>query len=81
MKKIVLAAICSAAIGGLPIGQAAAQTTGPAPQDSMKMNDGMSKGGMSDPGMKKTTTGMSKSSKAKATKKSMKSDKMNNMEK
>jgi hypothetical protein len=81
MKKFVLAAIGAAAIGGLAIGPAMAQSTGPAPQDSTKMNSGMnddmSKSGMSNSG-KKTTTGTAKS---KKTSKKMKSDKMDNMEK
>jgi len=80
MKKLVIAAICSVAIGGLSIGQAAAQSTGPGPQDSMKMNSGMNDNGMSADGMKKSTTGMSKTSKPKTTKKSMKSDKMQKMD-
>lgn len=57
MKQALLAALCCAAIGTFA-GTASAQTTGPAPQDSTKMNNGMSGGG--SPGM--SGNGMSKGS-------------------
>lgn len=59
MKKIILAA----AIVGLSMGGALAQTTGPSGQDNMKKNDTMSKDGMKKDGMSKEgTTGMNKDS-------------------
>jgi pentapeptide MXKDX repeat protein len=75
MKKIVFAVCCATLMG---IGTAAAQTTGPASQDSMKQNDTMSKGSstsqneMSKGKMAKSktskhkTVGMSKNSKMKS---------------
>jgi hypothetical protein len=49
MKKIIIAA----AIIGVSMGGALAQTTGPSGQDNMKKNDTMSKDGMKKDGMSK----------------------------
>lgn len=57
MTKAILVTACVAALSALTAFSASAQTTGPAPQDSMKTND-MSKDGMKKDGM--GTTGMSK---------------------
>lgn len=74
MKQVMLAAALGAAIGVFAAGGASAQTTGPAPQDSTKMNNPMSPG--SSAGTAKTgtrqgaTTGMAaKTSKKHPTKK------------
>ncbi|UYO49591.1 hypothetical protein KQX64_02940 [Rhodopseudomonas palustris] len=66
MKQALLAALCCAAIGTFA-GTASAQTTGPAPQDWTKMNNGMSGGspGMSDNGMSKGSTQGMATSKSK----------------
>ena len=57
MKKAILVTACVAALSALTAFAASAQTTGPAPQDSMKTND-MSKDGMAEDSMGKD--GMSK---------------------
>jgi pentapeptide MXKDX repeat protein len=64
MRNVIIATICSAAIGALSLGPALAQATGPSGQDSTKMGTEMSKDGMKKGS---TTQGMSKDSMSKDT--------------
>jgi pentapeptide MXKDX repeat protein len=65
MRNVIIATLCSVAIGALSLGTASAQGTGPSGQDSTKMGTEMSKDGMKKGST--TTQGMSKDSMSKDT--------------